>query len=235
MSDPGRLPGLDLLLASLLAQLLGVNVTIASNKVMRAAVWSLILVLTWTETPCSSSSSLLSYLLSSTSSRINSATVLRAAPLVRRWSWRASTAGAWSRRSPGIDPEDQRSLPFDVHPPTILVEHRSWLRPLVIVDTFISDDCLFECDFLLVPRNMLPAPTSSEEVLPIFVSLLQLPQSHVTTANLPIGLLVEVLVWIRRIQPCRAQVAEMRLAPVADPKRLSERESCGGVLRNTYI
>ena len=177
MSDPGRLPGLDLLLASFVAHLLRVDVAIASNKVMYGSVWSLVLVLPWTETPCSPPSSLLSCLLSCPYRRIASAAVLRAAALLRCWGRRASSAGAWSRRRPSVDAEDQRSLPLDIHPPAILVEHRSWLR-LLLVDAFVSNDCLLKRelrDLPLVPGGLLPTTTSSEEVLPILVALLQLP------------------------------------------------------------
>lgn len=229
MSDPCCLSGLDLLLVGLVALLLRVDVTIASNKVMYAAVRSLVLVRTWTETPCSTSSPLLNCLLSSNSRRIASAPVLCAAALSWRWSWLASSASGWSR-CPGIDPKNQRSLPLDIHPSAILVERRLWLRLPTVVNAFVPNDCLLERDLLLVHGSLRPATTSSEEVLTILVALLQLPQSHVTAANLSIGLLVEVLVWIRRVQPCRAQVAKVRLAPVADPKRWSEGVSRGGVI-----
>jgi hypothetical protein len=173
VSDPGRLPSLDLLLAGFIAQLLRGDVTIPPNKVMYAAVWPLVLVLPWTETPCSPPSSLLSCLLPYASYRIASAAVLAAAALLRRWSRQASCA--WSRRCAGIDPEDQRSLPLDIHPPTVLVEHWSWLRLLVVVDAFVPDNSFLECDLPLVPRFLLPTTTSSEEVLAILVALLQLP------------------------------------------------------------
>lgn len=203
MSDPCCLSGLDLLLVGLVALLLRVDVTITSNKVTYAAVRSLVLVRTWTETPCSTSSPLLNCLLSSNSRRIASAPVLCAAALLWRWSWLASSASGWSRR-PGIDPENQRSLALDIHPSAILVERRSWLRLPTVVNAFVPHDCLLERDLLLVHGSRLSATTSSEEVLTILVALLQLPQSHVAAANLSIGLLVEVLVWIRRVQPCRA-------------------------------
>lgn len=237
MSDPGRLPGLDLFLVGLVAQLLRVDVTIASNKVMLyATVRSLNLVRPRTESPCSPPSSLLSCLLPSSSRRIASAPVVRAAALLWRWSWLASTAGARSRRRPAINPEDKRPLPLDVHLPTVLDERRSWLRLLLVADAFVPNDSLLECDLLLVHRrSLLPATTSSEEVLTILVAFLQLPQSHVAATNLPVRLLVEVLIWIGGVQPCRAQVAKVCLTPVADPKRQSEGVAGEGVIEiHTY-
>lgn len=103
VSDPGRLPGLDLLLSGFVAQLLRGDVTIPSNEVMYAAVWPLVQVLPWTETPSSPPSSMMSCLLSCPSRRITSTSVLPAAALLRH---RSRLACCDSTRCRRIDPED---------------------------------------------------------------------------------------------------------------------------------
>lgn len=206
--------------------------TIPSNKVVHAAVWPLVHVLPWAETPSSAPSSMLNCLLSCPSCRITSTSVLRATALLRHRGRLACCA--WSRRR-RIDPEDQRPFPLDVHPPTVFVGHRSWLRLLLVVGAFVSDDSFLECDLPLIPRVLLPATASGEEVLAVLIALFQLPEPHVTTTDLAIGLLVEVLVWIRRVQPRRAQVAEVCLTPVANPIRMLARVAQRMIMINTYM
>lgn len=65
-----------------------------------------------------------------------------------------------------------------------------------MVGAFVSDDGFLECNLPLVPRVLLPATTSGEEVLAVLIALFKLPEPHVAAADLAIWLLVEVLIWV---------------------------------------
>jgi hypothetical protein len=50
----------------------------------------------------------------------------------------------------------------------------------------------------------------------VAVSHLELPQTHVTAGDPPVGCRIEVLIRVAGVEPGRAEIAEMRLAAVAD-------------------
>ena len=61
---------------------------------------------------------------------------------------------------------------------------------------------------------MVASPEALADV--VAVAALELPQAHVAAGELAVGLLVEVLVGVGGVEPGGAEVAEVRLAAVAD-------------------
>lgn len=118
------------------------------------------------------------------------------------------------RCPPALDPTVLR-LFDDNTLPTAASTMPRWCKLVDVACSCSKHSCFHLC--MLRGLGRLCCSASGEQTLTVLISLFQLPKTHVTRRYAAVRKLIEVLVRVEGIQPGRAEVAEVRLAFVADP------------------